>query len=244
MANEHIVKSFDEELEALERMVTQMGGMAEAQLSDCIIALSRRDSALSAVVVTGDAKVDEMNWAVDEAVVRVLALRQPMALDLRAVIGALRIAGDLERIGDYAANVAKRTMALSHLPIVSPVQSIPRMGKLVQHIVKEVLDAYTEKDAAKAERVWERDAEVDEIYTSLFRETLTYMMEDPRNITPCTHAMFMAKNIERIGDHATNIAETVFFIVNGTPLMKRRPKGDESAYSLGATAADYVVSVD
>ena len=161
-----------------------------------------------------------------------LALRQPMAKDLRAIVAALRIAGDLERIGDYAKNVAKRTMALNQVPAVRLAASIPRMGKLVQQIIKDILDAYTERDADKAYAAWSRDEEVDGMYNSLFRELLTYMMEDPRNITPCTHILFIAKNIERMGDHATNIAETIYFVVHGVPMTETRPKGDTTSFTV------------
>ena len=159
-------------------------------------------------------------------------MRQPLAEDLRRVVGALKISADLERIGDYAANISKRAVALNQLPPARPAAGIPRMGKMVQQILKEVLDAYVEQDAEKALLVWRRDEEVDEMYTSLFRELLTYMMEDPRNITPCTHLLFMAKNIERIGDHATNIAETLYYQVTGRPLTAERPKGDTSAFTV------------
>ncbi len=160
--------------------------------------------------------------------VRLLALRQPVAQDLRAIVAALSISGDIERIADYAANVAKRSLVLNQLPPVGPVAGVVRLGRLVQEIVKTVLDAYVEEDVEKAVRVWRQDEEVDDMYTSLFRELLTYMMEDPRNITPSIHLMFMAKNIERIGDHATNIAETIHFLVRGKPLPAARPKGDAS----------------
>ena len=168
----------------------------------------------------------------DERAVRLLALRQPMASDLREVIAALKISSDIERIGDYAANVAKRVMAISQLPPVQPARSIPRMARLVQAIITDVLDAYARRDADKAVDVWHRDEEVDEMYTGLFRELLTYMMEDPRNITPCTHLIFIAKNIERVGDHATNVAETIYFMVHGKPLTEIRPKGDVSSFTV------------
>ena len=163
---------------------------------------------------------------------QILALRQPMANDLRVVISALKISSDIERIGDYGANIAKRALALNQLPPVQPAATIPRMGKLVLGNIKLVLDAYMERDADKALDVWNADEEVDEMYTSLFRELLTYMMEDPRNITPCTHLMFIAKNVERIGDHATNIAEVVHFLVTGETIEAARPKGDTSSFAV------------
>jgi phosphate transport system protein len=163
---------------------------------------------------------------------RLLALRQPMARDLRQSIAALKIASDLERIGDYAANVAKRSIALNQTPPVRPVYAVPRMGRLCQAMIKDMLDAYVERDADKALAVWLRDEELDEMYTSLFRELLTYMIEDPRNITACTHLLFIAKNLERVGDHTTNIAETLYFLVHGVPLAQTRPKGDRTSLAV------------
>jgi phosphate transport system protein len=232
VTEQHIARSYDQELDRLDKLLTQMGGMVEAQLSDAIAALMKRDSALAETVIAGDVRVDGLNREVDEFVVRLLALRQPMAKDLRAIVAALRISADLERIGDYAKNVAKRTMALNQVPAVRLASSIPRMGKLVQQIIKDVLDAYIERDADKAHAAWSRDEEVDGMYNSLFRELLTYMMEDPRNITPCTHILFIAKNIERMGDHATNIAETIYFVVHGVPMLETRPKGDTTSFTV------------
>jgi phosphate transport system protein len=238
VGSEHIVKSFDEELKHLTQVIAQMGGLAEAQLQMAIEALARRDAESAKEVVQHDARINALEGEIDVLTVRVLALRQPMAQDLREVVAALKISSDIERIGDYAANVAKRTLALVQMPSVQPVHAIPRMGRLVQEQFKEVLDAYVDHDSAKAIRVWQRDEEVDEMYTSLFRELLTYMMEDPRNITPCTHLLFIAKNIERIGDHATNIAETIYFLVHGKPLEGTRPKGDNSNFTVVTPAAD------
>jgi len=228
MANEHIIKSYDDELRRLNNTIMQMGGLAEGQLAAAIDAVIKRDSDLAARVVADDATVDQLEHEVDGLVVRLLALRQPMARDLREILAALRIANDLERICDYAANVAKRSIVLNQSPAVKPVYTLPRMVKLAQALTKDVLDAYVARDADRAMIVWARDEELDEMYSSLFRELLTYMMEDPRNITACTHLLFMAKNVERIGDHATNIAETVYFLVNGTPLTQARPKRDNS----------------
>lgn len=228
----HTVKSFDEELKRLMNLISQMGGLVETQVQDCIQSLAKRDSNIAERVIQGDLKIDGLEHDVNDLTVRMLALRQPLAEDLRRVVGALKISSDLERIGDYAANISKRAVALNQLPPARPAAGIPRMGKMVQQILKEVLDAYVEQDAEKALLVWRRDEEVDEMYTSLFRELLTYMMEDPRNITPCTHLLFMAKNIERIGDHATNIAETLYYQVTGRPLTAERPKGDTSAFTV------------
>ncbi len=231
-ASEHIVKSFDDELKQLSDIVIQMGGLAEAQLQSAVEALTRRDAELGGRVVRADGKIDELEQRIDQLVVKTLALRQPMAQDLRHVVASLKIASDLERIGDYAANVGKRAIALSQMAPMKPLSGIPRMARLAQGIIKDVLDAYIELDAAKAIEVWNRDEEVDEMYTSLFRELLTYMMEDPRNITGCTHLLFIAKNIERIGDHATNIAETVHFLVVGKDIAAARPKGDTSSFAV------------
>ena len=232
VGSEHIVKSFDDELKHLSQVIAQMGGLAEAQLQMAIDALARRDNDTASEAVKHDARINSLEDQIGNMTVRMLALRQPMAQDLREVVAALKIAGAIERIGDYAANVAKRVLTLSQLPQVRPVHAIPRMGRLTQELFKEVLDAYVDHDAEKAIRVWERDEEVDEMYTSLFRELLTYMMEDPRNITPCTHLLFIAKNIERIGDHSTNIAETIYFLVHGKPLEAVRPKGDKSSFAV------------
>lgn len=232
MSGEHIVRSFGQELQRISNLVTQMGGVAEAQVAAAIKAVARRDVALAAQVTQADQRLDAYERAIDAEAFRLLALRQPMAQDLREIVSALKISSDLERIGDYAANVAKRSLALAQVPAVRPVVGIPRMGRLVEGILKDVLDSYTERDVAKAVAAWERDQELDDLYTSLFREVLTDMMEDPRNITPCTHLLFMAKNLERIGDHATNVAETIHFLVVGEPLAGERPKGDTSSVTV------------
>jgi phosphate transport system protein len=217
-------------------MITEMGGMAESQLAAAIDAVVKRDSDLAATVIEGDLKVDQLERDVDNLVVRLLALRQPMARDLRQIVAALKIAADLERICDYAANVAKRSIVLSQSPPIQPAHALPRMAQLALILVKDVIDAYVERDPDKALSVWNRDEELDEMYSSLFREFLTYMMEDPRNIGVYTHLLFMAKNIERIGDHATNIAEDLYYLVHGTPIGEIRPKGDRSSLELVAAA--------
>jgi len=231
-ASEHIVKSFSQELERLSNLITQMGGVAEAQVEAAVRAVGRRDADIAADVVRADERIDGYEMEIDAETVRLLALRQPMGPDLREILSALRIASDLERIGDYAANIAKRAIALAQVPATQPASAIPRMGKLVQEIIKDVLDAYIERDVPKAIAAWERDEELDAHYNSLFRETLTYMMEDPRYITPCTHILFIAKNLERIGDHATNVAETIYFLVEGKHLRTIRPKGDTTSYAV------------
>jgi phosphate transport system protein len=229
MSSEHIIKSYDEELRRLNNAITELGGLAESQLATAIEAVVERDSELAARVVEGDARVDQLQHDVDNLAVRLLALRQPMARDLREIFAAIKIASDLERICDYAANVAKRSIVLDQQPPAQPVHALPRMARLAQLLVKDVIDAYVERDADKAYAVWIRDEELDEMYASLFRVLLTYMMEDPRNIGPSTHLLFMAKNIERIGDHATNIAEDLYYLVHGRPLAEKRPKGDTSS---------------
>lgn len=222
---EHTVKSFDDELAHLTNTISRMGGLAEAQLAAAMQALANRDSDLAVRVVAADAQVDSMEQDVQHFTVRMLALRQPVAADLRHIVAALKIASELERIADYAANVAKRSLVLNQQPAVKPVGAVVNLARMVQEILKDIMDAYVDQDVAKAISVWNRDEEVDDLYTGLFRELITYMMEDPRTITACTHLMFMAKNIERIGDHATNIAETLHFLVVGTPLKGARPKG-------------------
>ncbi len=233
---EHTVKSYDEELNQMTGTILRMGGMVEQQLAEAITALVKRDPELAARVIQDDKPIDRLEHEIDHLVMRLLALRQPMAVDLRLITASLKISSDLERIGDYAANVAKRASALSQVERMRPVAVIPRMSLIVQGMIKDVLDAYMGRDADKALDVWRRDEEVDEIYNSLFRELLTYMMEDPRHITPCTHLLFIAKNIERMGDHATNIAETISFLVTGTPLDEARPKGDKTPFT--TTPAD------
>ena len=230
-AQDHTVKSFDVELRRLVQEIAQMGGLAEEQLAQAIDALARRDSEAATKVIESDRRIDTMEHDASNLAVRILALRQPMATDLREVVAAIKISSDIERIGDYAKNIAKRALQLNQLGPLRPVSSIPRMGRLAQQIVKDVLDAYVEKDAALAVAAWRRDEEIDDLYTSLFRELLTYMMEDPRTITACTHLLFMAKNIERAGDHVTNIAELVSFRTVGHGFEEVRPKGSAAMYA-------------
>ncbi len=232
MSSEHIVKSFDEELKQLSQMVAQMGGLAEAQLQAAIEALVARDAEQAARVVQGDVRIDQLERQIGAQTIRMLALRQPMAQDLRQVVAALKISSDIERIGDYSANVAKRAIALTQSPPMRPVGGIARMGRLVQQIIKDTLDAFSDNDADKAVAAWKRDQDVDDMYNSLFRELLTYMMEDPRNIGPSTHLMFIAKNIERIGDHATNVAEIIHYLVRGEDITEARPKSDKTSFTV------------
>lgn len=233
IGEQHIVKSYDDQLKALNDALSRMGGLAEAQFAGAMEALTNRDSDLAARIMNDDHKVDSCEDFINEQTVRVLALRSPVADDLRTVIAALKAAGDLERIGDHAANCAKRAMVINQLQAVAPMRSLARMGRMVSELLKESLDAYLSHDAERAIAVRMRDQEVDDLYSSLFREILTYMVEDPRTITVCSHMMFIAKNIERVGDHATNIAEMTHFLVTGQSLKDERPKRDVSAFEGG-----------
>lgn len=229
MTSEHMVKSFDEELQKLHGSILRMGGLVESQIGDAILAVTERDSALAVEVISNDVNIDQIDREIDDLALRIMALRQPVAVDLRAVLSALRISTDLERIGDYAVNVAKRAIALNQVARVRPVGAMPRMGRVAKDMIRDVLDSYVKSDVEKAIAVWNRDEELDEMYSSLFRVLLTYMMEDARNITPSTHLLFIAKNIERVGDHTTNIAETIYFLVKGVGLRAARPKRDDTA---------------
>ncbi|MSP20248.1 MAG: phosphate signaling complex protein PhoU [Alphaproteobacteria bacterium] len=226
---QHIVKAFDEQLNSLDAKIAEMGGLAESMLADAIDALSKRDTELAAEVVAGDHKLDVLEDEVNYIAMRLLALRQPTAGDLRAVLAALKISSDLERAGDLAKNVAKRAITIAKAPPIAPVTGMVGLGALVQGRIKTAIDAFVARDAILAMDVWNSDEEVDQLHTSLFRELLTYMMEDPRNITACAHLLFIAKNIERIGDHVTNIAERIVFLVHGKAPERERHKEDESS---------------
>ena len=233
----HTIKAFDADLEELSRMVAEMGGLAEKEIADSITALARRDLDLAQRVIALDPSVDALQRAIEEKAILTIARRQPMAVDLREIVGSLRVSNDLERIGDHAKNIAKRVLALdADIAFSQVVRGVEEMTKLVLAQVKQVLDAYASRDVAKALEVWRRDEEVDAVNNSLFRELLTYMMEDPRNITSCTHLLFCTQNIERMGDHATNIAETVHYMVEGRPLAEERPKGESTASFVAALA--------
>ena len=223
----HIVSSYDQELGHLNDIIHKMGGLAEDQLAQAVTSLVRHDEETAVSIVGSDQKIDDLENEISSLTVRMLALRQPMADDLRNIVSAIKVASDIERIGDYATNIAERAVSLSHYPVVQNLSSITRMGNAVGSMVKEVLDSYGARDAKKAHRVWEIDADIDQIYASVFREFLTYMMEDPRSISTCTHILFVAKNLERIGDHATNIAESVYFLATGEALTGKRPKGGD-----------------
>jgi phosphate transport system protein len=233
MADEpHLIKSFDQELRRLRDMMVEMGGIVENQVALAAVAIMDRDGTAASRVVEEDPRVDALERQVEQFVIRMLALRQPVASDLRHAVAALKMTVDLERIGDYAANVAKRSIVLSQFTLPYSLAGLGHMARLVQENLKLTVDAIGENDADKAVQVWRSDLMVDDIYTVIFRELITYMMEDPRNITPCTHLMFVAKNLERIGDHATNIAETIYYAVKGESLPDARPKGDSSAYAM------------
>jgi phosphate transport system protein len=230
MTQEHLVKSIDEEFAHLNALISRMGDLVETQIGDAILSVTERDSVLAAEVIASDIDVDKLEQEIEDLTLKMMALRQPVAVDLREVLSALRLSGELERIGDYAVNVAKRAIALNQMARIRPVNAIPRMGHIAKEMIRDVLDAYIKRDVKKAIDVWNRDEELDEMYSSLFRVLLTHMMEDARNITPSTHLLFIAKNIERVGDHTTNIAESIYFLVTGTQLRAARPKGDETAY--------------
>ena len=232
MMNEHTAKAFDADLHELLRIVAEMGGLAERQIADSVAALVRRDIDLAGRVAAADAAIDALQRDIEEKAVLTIARRQPMAIDLRDVVGALRVSNDLERIGDLAKNNAKRVAALGgDFHPQKLIRGVEHMSSLVLAQLKRVLDSYASRDVPSALAVWKSDEGIDALCTSLFRELLTYMMEDPRNITFCIHLMFCAKNIERIGDHATNIAETVYYMVEGRAIADPRPKGDTTAFA-------------
>jgi phosphate transport system protein len=228
---DHTAKAFDADLQDISRKVAEMGGLAERQIADATRALVERDVDLAERVIANDLLIDTMQHDVEEKAILTIARRQPMAVDLREIIGAMRVCNDLERIGDHAKHIGKRVVALDlDLHPQKLIRGVEHMATLVAALLKQVLDAYASHDVAGALAVWNGDEEVDAICTSLFRELLTYMMEDPRNITFCMHLMFCAKDVERIGDHATNIAETVYYMIEGRPITDQRPKGDTTSF--------------
>ena len=224
----HIVKSYDEEQQALLDQLIRMGQMSVAQLDAALDVVERRDDKAAERVIGNDEAIDALEQQVNHDVIRLIR-RGPMATDLRVILAALRVASDIERIGDLAANIAKRSMALNLSPPLPHTRGLDALGRMAARQVRDVLDAYVQRDGEAALRVRASDAELDTLYTGLFRELLTYMMEDARAITPCTHLLFMAKNLERIGDHATNIAENIWFLIHGEELMPPRDKRDESS---------------
>ncbi|MBD9374001.1 phosphate signaling complex protein PhoU [Rhizobium sp. ARZ01] len=234
MSSTHIVSIYDEELKYLTRRISEMGGTAEQMVGDSVRALVNTDTALAQKVISEDVVLDNAERQINEKAILTIAKRQPMAADLREIMGAIRIAAELERVGDLGKNNAKRVIAVQSSGMPRKLaRGLEHLAELALMQLKEVLDVYASRNIEKAKEIRERDDEIDAIYTSLFRELLTYMMEDPRNITPCTHLLFCAKNIERIGDHATNIAETIFYMATGAPPEGERPKDDHTT-SVGA----------
>jgi phosphate transport system protein len=228
---DHTAKAFDSDLQEIARKVAEMGGMAERQIAHSVQALVDRDLELGERVIAADPQIDIMQREIEERAILTIARRQPMAVDLREVVGAMRVCNDLERIGDHAKHIGKRVVALdSDFYPQKFIRGVETMAELVLAQLKQVLDAYASRDLQSALAVWKGDEEVDAVCTSLFRELFTYMMEDPRNITFCMHLMFCAKDIERMGDHATNIAETVYYIIEGRPITDQRPKGDPTNF--------------
>jgi len=229
MADAHTVTAFDDELQEVSGLVAELGGLAEQQLEQSVAALTRGDIEAAESVIAGDKRVDQLQHTIEERAISLIARRQPMALDLREIVAAIRISNDLERVGDLAKNIGKRVLAVhGYIQPQKLMHGVEHMAELAEDQLRSILDAYAGRDLAVAKEVWRRDSEVDALYTSLFRELLTYMMEDPRNIAVCTHLLFCAKNIERIGDHATNIAETLHYLITGTQLTEERPKDDRA----------------
>ncbi|WP_439546208.1 phosphate signaling complex protein PhoU [Sandarakinorhabdus sp.] len=224
----HTVKSFDEDIAQLRAVITRMGGLCETQIADAVDALVNRNIDAARVVIEADKRLDQLEAEAEVLAVRIIALRAPLADDLREIVAALKIAGVLERIGDYAKNIAKRTTVVAQSQPVGPAVIIPEMARIVIEIIRDTLDAFVDRDAVKAVAMLSRDQQVDEFYNSLFRSLLTFMMENPHYITPSTHLLFVAKNLERIGDHATSVAEMVHFSVTGQRPAER-PKNDFSA---------------
>jgi len=228
MTNKHIVKSFDDDLDHLRSLLSQMGALVENQIADSVNALMNKNQELAQKVVKGDKKIDALEHEAEMFAYQVIARRSPMADDLREIVAALKISSILERIGDYAKNIGKRVAVLEDFSAVKAAAIIPHMAEETKAMVNDVIDAFLEHDSAKALDVWERDFHVDELNNSLFRELMTYMIENPKRVTLGTHLMFISKNIERMGDHATNIAEIVYFTVEGKILEDARPKTPES----------------
>ncbi|NBR34957.1 MAG: phosphate transport system regulatory protein PhoU [Rhodobacteraceae bacterium] len=232
-SSQHIRSAFDRDLDMIQAKMLKMGGLVEAAILDAAKSFESRDLELAQEVRARDKKIDALEAQINEDVTRIIALRAPAASDLRTLLSILKVAGNLERIGDYAKNMAKRTNVLLQLPLIenSPA-SLRRLAREVQIMLKDALDAYTQRDAEMGMDIISRDRDIDELYNALFREFLTYMMEDPRNITPSMHLHFIAKNIERMGDHVTSIAEQVVFVVTGELPGEPRDKGDVTSTDL------------
>jgi phosphate transport system protein len=226
----HTVKSFDVKLQRLGSLIVAMGDIAKSQIDDAVKATKTRDADLAAQVLQRDSVIDDIEIQIDAEAINLLATRQPVASDLRMIVSALHMATNLERIGDYAANIAKRAIAIAQTVPVQPEAQVEQMAQRVVGTLDQVLEAFIQRDSSKAHDAWGGDEDIDEMYNSIFREHLTYMMEDPRSTTSCIHKLFIAKNLERIGDHATNIAERVYFIIEGTQLPGMRPKSDNTSF--------------
>mgnify|MGYP002732978178 CR=1 FL=1 len=235
-SNSHILSAYDEELKFLKRRIAEMGGLAEQMCADAVRALINSDTAMAQKVISDDLILDNAEREIGDKAILTIAKRQPMAADLREIIGSLRIAADLERVGDLGKNTAKRVIAVAGSGVPRKLaRGLEHLSELVLVQLKDVLDVYATRTAEKAQVIRDRDEEIDAMYTSLFRELLTYMMEDPRNITSCTHLLFCAKNMERVGDHATNIAETIYYMATGQQPEGDRPK-DDSANTISTVA--------
>ena len=234
---DHTLKAYDKELELLERRIAEMGGIAEMMVIDAMDALVNSNAPLAQAVIATDERLDALQREIEDSAILTIARRQPMAVDLREIVGAIRVAGDLERVGDLAKNIAKRSIKIGGVPR-SPreIVGLKHMNDFATELLKDVLDAYAQRDVERAQAVWERDVELDALDDSVFRDLLTHMMEDPRNITYCAHLLFCSKNVERIGDHATNIAETVVYLVTGQPLLGERPKGQPAPSAMASEA--------
>jgi len=230
MTDEHIASAFDRDLETIQALIMKMGGLVEKAILDAATSMETRDEELAEQVRSGDQAIDKLEEQINEEAARVIALRAPTAIDLRVILTVMKIAGNLERIGDYAKNMAKRTTVLSQMtPINGSSAALRRMAREVERMLRSALDAYIQRDADLAHDVVLRDHDVDQMYNALFREFLTFMMEDPRNITPCMHLHFIAKNTERMGDHVTSIAEQVIYLVTGDMPDDPRPKQDRTS---------------
>lgn len=230
MREEHIVKAYDEELKQLDRMVSEMGGLVEDQLAAALDALVRHDPQAAKEVIKHDKAIDRYEVLIDAHTTELLALRQPMAEDLRIIIAALKLASNLERMGDYAKNIARRTITLTKVPLLATAtQSLKRMGEMVQGMIKDVLDAYSTRNAELAEAVIQKDQDVDRLHTSLFREFMELIAREPQHVSAGIHLSFIVRDIERIGDHATNVAEKVYYMLEGTHPEGKRPKGDRTS---------------
>ena len=230
MNEQHIQSAFDRDLEAILAQIMKMGGLVEAAITDTAQMLETRDEELASRIIRGDHAIDGLEEVINQEAARIIALRAPTAIDLRLVLSVMKISSNLERIGDHCKNIAKRTSAMSSMaPVADSAGSLRRMSKTVEVMLKDALDSYVQRDDELAADVIERDRDVDQMYNALFREFLTFMMEDPRQITPCMHLHFIAKNVERMGDHVTAIAEQVIYLVTGEPPEDERPKADDTA---------------